>query len=171
MILFRDFKYFICLLIFLSLNEGAWAKYTPKTYIETFKGQAIQLMHETAIPASVILGIAILESGFGNSKNCVLLHNHFGIIGKNNLKERGLKYKSRYKFYESDSASFVAFCQTVQSKPYYEKLKGQTKTNVWLKKIGRTYSQSYKKWMNRVLNIIKKYHLKNYDRVVINEGK
>jgi flagellum-specific peptidoglycan hydrolase FlgJ len=159
------------LLFALSFICEVSAKYTPKTYIETFKGQSVQLMQETGIPASIILGIAFLESGFGNSKNCVLLHNHFGIIGKNNLKERGLKYKSRYKYYESDSASFVAFCQTVQSKPYYEKLKGQTKTNVWLKKIGRTYSQSYKKWMKRVLNIIQKYHLKNYDKVVIDEGK
>lgn len=156
------------LLLSLGFLSQVRAKYTPKRYIQTFEQQSVSLMNETGIPASIILGIAMLESGFGNSKNCVLLHNHFGIVGSNNLKERGIKYKSRYKSYESDSASYVHFCQVVQSKPYYAKLKGTTKVNAWLKGIGRTYSRSYKNWMKRVLNLIKKYHLKEYDKGSIN---
>lgn len=165
----KSIKYgFAFLLLCLGFLSQVWAKYTPQSYIKTFERQSVNLMQETGIPASIILGIAMLESGFGNSKNCVLLNNHFGIVGSNNLKARGIKYKSRYKSYESDSASYAHFCTVIQSKPYYAKLKGTTKTSTWLKNIGRTYSRSYKNWMKRVLNLIKKYHLNQYDKGNIN---
>ena len=44
-------------------------KNTSQSYIEQFKDNAVAIMHETGIPASIILGIAMHESGNGNSPN------------------------------------------------------------------------------------------------------
>src|SRR5688572_4035402 len=64
-------------------------------YIKKFKPLADSLSEEYKIPTAVILGVAIIESGAGTSRNSKLLHNHFGIIGKNDLlKTKGIK--SRY---------------------------------------------------------------------------
>ena len=67
---------FFCLLTLAKAKP-----YTPQKYIDKFAPIAIQLSIETQIPSSVILGVAIVESGFGNSKNCRLLNNHFGVKG------------------------------------------------------------------------------------------
>ena len=42
-------------------------KNTPKSYIEQFKDDAIKIMHQTGVPASIVLGVAMHESGCGNS--------------------------------------------------------------------------------------------------------
>ena len=61
---------------------GAFAqKNTSQTYIEQFKENAISIMHQTGIPASIILGIAMHESGNGNSKIAQNLNNQFGVKG------------------------------------------------------------------------------------------
>jgi flagellum-specific peptidoglycan hydrolase FlgJ len=96
--------------------------YTPQKYIDKFAPIAIQLSIETQIPSSVILGVAIVESGFGNSKNCRLLNNHFGVKGKNTLRYRHKTYRSKYKEYASDSASYADFCRIVSSKKYFPKI-------------------------------------------------
>ncbi|GAB1449559.1 glucosaminidase domain-containing protein [Bacteroidota bacterium] len=134
-----------------------------QSYIDTFAGQAVYLQRETGIPASVILGVAIVESAYGNSKNSQILHNHFGIIGSNNLRQRGLRYRSRYKEYESDSASFAHFCTVIMSKPYYEKIKGMRNNGIWLKHISKTYTTARSKWAKRVLFIIRKYKLGRFN--------
>ena len=56
-------------------------KNTSASYIEQFKDNAIAIMHETGIPASIILGIAMHESGNGNSKIAQNLNNQFGMKG------------------------------------------------------------------------------------------
>lgn len=154
-------------LILLSSPETRAQQIRPystiNAYVDSFAGHAVMLQRETGIPASVILGVAIVESAYGNSKNCRLLHNHFGIIGSNNLRQRGVKYRSRYKEYESDSASYAHFCSVIMSKPYYPKIKGMRNNGIWLKRISRTYTTARSKWTKRVLFIIRKYKLGRFN--------
>ena len=150
---------------FFCLFTLAKAKpYTPQKYIDKFAPIAIQLSIETQIPSSVILGVAIVESGFGNSKNCRLLNNHFGVKGKNTLRHRHKTYRSKYKEYASDSASYADFCRIVSSKKYYPKIKNSRHNSIWLKHISKTYAKARKRWVKGVLYAIKKYHLGKFNR-------
>jgi Bax protein len=154
-----------CLLVFICIASAANArKYTPQTYIAKFAPIAIQLSIETQIPTTVILGVAIVESGFGNSKNCKLLKNHFGVKGKNTLRNRHKSYRSQYKEYDSDSASFADFCKIVTSRKYYPKIKNSRHNSIWLKHISKTYAKARKRWVTGVLYAIKKYHLGKFNR-------
>jgi Bax protein len=138
--------------------------YTPQNYIAKFAPIAIQLSLETQIPSSVILGVAFVESGYGNSKNCRLLKNHFGIKGKNNLRHRHKSYRSKYKEYDTDSASYADFCKIVSSRKYYAKIKNSRHNSIWLKHISKTYAKARKRWVTGVLYAIKKYHLGKFNR-------
>jgi len=53
--------------------------YTTLSYIDTYKGVAIEEMNTYGIPASIILAQGIIESGSGNSKLAKFANNHFGI--------------------------------------------------------------------------------------------
>ena len=151
-------------LFIVALSHSVYAYYTPKQYIDKFSPIAMMLMHQYDIPASVILGVAFLESGFGNSKNAVLLRNHFGLVGKNNLRKEGVSYRSVYKGFENDTLSYLYFCKTISSKKYYLKLKGKIDYKIWLSKIHKNnYAKSKHLWIKRITLVIKKYHLFRFD--------
>ena len=71
---------FVTFLFVISIAEGQ-----SKEYVTKYKPLCDSLSVQYGIPSHVILGIAIEESGYGTSKVCRLLNNHFGIVGKNNL--------------------------------------------------------------------------------------
>ena len=68
---------------------------TPITYIEKYDSLATNLMNEHGIPASIILGISMLESGYGNSKLSTNKNNYFGV-------RTGKYYKDVWKEFPSD---------------------------------------------------------------------
>ncbi len=145
----------------------AHAQYpTVQSYIEHYSPLVKKLSAKTGIPASIIMGIAIIESGYGNSKNCILLKNHFGIVGKNNFANKQPSYHSIYKSYRSDEASFNHFCQVIQRKKYYTALKGKTDYKAWLQNINAgNYSCAKMVWVNRITNAIQTHHLHKMDSV------
>jgi Bax protein len=120
---------------------------------------ADSLSDEYGVPASVILGVAIMESASGTSRNCKLLNNHFGIVGKNDLlKTKGVK--SRYKQYPNARASYIAFCKLMAKKKFYKKLKGNMDHKLWADAISKAgYSEIPEIWKQRLLDIIRKNKL------------
>lgn len=130
-----------------------------KTFVQRFRPMADSLSAEYGIPAAVILGVAIVESGSGTSRNCKLLNNYFGIVGKNNLlKTKGIR--SRYKQYPDATASFVDFCKLLARKKYYKKLKGNMDYKAWTEAISKSgYSEAPSIWKQRVNDAIKKNKL------------
>jgi flagellum-specific peptidoglycan hydrolase FlgJ len=87
----------------------------PERFISKYGPLADSLEREFGIPASLILGVSIIESSSGTSRNCRLLKNFFGVKGRNNLlKTKGIR--SGYKQYATDTASFVDFCKIVSEK-------------------------------------------------------
>lgn len=129
------------------------------SYIKRYKPLADSLSEVYEIPASVILGVAIIESGSGTSRNARLLNNHFGIVGKNNLlRTKGIR--SRYKQYPSVAASYAAFCQLLTRKKFYPKLKGNNDYKAWLEAISKSgYSEAPAEWKKRVGAAIRKHKL------------
>ena len=56
----------LCIILFAG--NTAFAQRSVTRYVDNHKEIAVKLMNETGIPASVILGVAMLESGSGTSK-------------------------------------------------------------------------------------------------------
>ncbi|MDI9863548.1 glucosaminidase domain-containing protein [Flectobacillus sp. DC10W] len=54
-------------------NEVAW------TFFSSIQNEVIPLAHKYRVPASVIMAMAALESGYGYSKTATIANNYFGI--------------------------------------------------------------------------------------------
>jgi len=145
---------FFALFFVISIAEGQ-----SKEYVAKYKPLCDSLSVQYGIPSEVILGIAIEESGYGTSKVCRLLNNHFGIVGKNNLRQTH-HIKSRYKYYPSDTESFIHFCKYVTARKYYQKLKGTTNIRKWLFTIGRSgYCKYPKRWTKAIMLLLHRHKL------------
>ncbi|WP_167013276.1 glucosaminidase domain-containing protein [Chitinophaga sp. Cy-1792] len=155
----------ICAVLLLTmLSNVGFAQQSTDNYLKKFKPVSIELMQETGIPASVILGIAMLESGTGTSKSAKLLHNHFGIVGKNNLSQTNPGHRSVYKQYLSDVASYEHFVQLLTQKKWFSQMKGSTEYSTWLQKMNHSgYSSAGQEWIRRVTSIINRYKLYKLD--------
>ena len=148
-------KRFLHILLFLifSLPIAGFAQ--SKSFVQKFMPLADSLSEEYGIPSAIILGVAIIESSSGTSKNCKLLNNYFGIVGKNDLKIRKLK-KSRYKQYPDAQASFVHFCKVIAKKKYYKQLKGNRHYKLWTLHISKNgYSEVPEVWQKRINDTIR----------------
>lgn len=156
--------WFCAVISYILPAQTSHAQQYKKRYLEKFEELSIDLMNETGIPASVILGVGMLESGMGTSRNARLLHNHFGIVGRNTLAKRHATYRSKYKEYASDTASYRHFVKLLARKKWYPKLKGKPEYELWLKHMNHTgYSTAGQEWIRRVTNLIKKYKLYKLD--------
>jgi Bax protein len=129
------------------------------SFVRKYRPLADSLAAEYEIPAALILGVAIIESGNGTSRNCKLLNNYFGIVGKNKLlKEKGIT--SRYKAYPDAAASFSDFCRVVSKKKYYKKLKGNMDYRLWTEAMSQHgYSEVPDVWKKRINDAIRKNKL------------
>ncbi len=130
-----------------------------KSYIAKYQKIADSLGAIYEIPSSVILGVAIVESSSGTSKNCKLLNNHFGISGKNSLK-KFKNIRSRYKQYLNSTSSYISFCKLITRRKFYPKLKGNTNYFLWVDAISKSkYSEFPTLWKERVISQIIKNKL------------
>ena len=138
-------------------------------YIDKYKSLATDLSKEYGIPVSVILGVAVVESSAGRGRTAEVLHNHFGIVGKNHLSHKGSKTHSRYKQYKTPEASYRAFCGMISRKKFYDKMKGSSDYKKWIYHMKHAnYSEIPEIWEKKVLQIIKKYDLTSFDLKDIN---
>jgi flagellum-specific peptidoglycan hydrolase FlgJ len=144
-------------------------KNTSQSYIEQFKDNAINIMHETGIPASIILGIAMHESGNGNSTIAQNLNNQFGVKGGGGavFYKNKKKVRSAYKKYDSVLESFDDFARIITERQQLGRLAAgltQYDYEKWVKGIQRSGYASSKKWASQVLAIIRKYQLNDLDQ-------
>jgi Bax protein len=128
-------------------------------YVRKYKHLADSLSEVYEVPPSVILGVAIVESGSGASRNAKMLNNHFGIVGKNNLlKTKGIK--SRYKQYSKVADSYEDFCKLLSRRKFYSMLKGNKDYRLWVDAISKTgYSEVPAEWKKRINGAIRKNKL------------
>lgn len=157
--------------VFIMITQASWGqkKYSIDNYIDEHAEFAQELMEETGVPASVILGVAIHESAFGNSKIARFLHNHFGIKGKNS----STKIKSAYKGYSSVRESYKDFVGLLQRRKATSNLfekHTHTEYEAWIRGIAASgYASNIKEWPTKVLSLINRYELNQYDAVDLSE--
>jgi flagellum-specific peptidoglycan hydrolase FlgJ len=144
-------------------------KNTSQSYIEQFKDNAISIMHETGVPASIVLAVAMHESGNGNSTIATKLNNQFGIKGGKTTVyyKKKRKVRSSYKKYDSVLESFKDFARVMTERKQFSHL-GDKFTQYdykgWAKGIQRSGYCSSKKWASQVIAIIKRYSLDDLDQ-------
>ena len=128
-------------------------------YVKKWRPTAEHLEKDYGIPAAVILGIAIHESGSGTSQHAKLLNNHFGIKGKNKLlKEKGIR--SAYRQFDNVEEGYEHFCKLIKKKKFYKDLKGNPDYKLWIDAISKAgYSVIPTIWKQRVLDTIRKNRL------------
>jgi flagellum-specific peptidoglycan hydrolase FlgJ len=159
------------LLVTLTLASSLVAsaqKNTPQSYIEQFKADAIRIMHETGVPASIVLGVAMHESGCGNSALAVHLNNQFGVKGNGHIVyyKKKKKVRTAYKYYDSVYDSFQDFARIMTERSEFSALAGTCTHfdyNGWALGIQHHGYASDRKWARYVLGIIKKYQLYTFD--------
>jgi Bax protein len=160
----RLFRTLLLFVLFLSVPALSSGQNKIDSYIDKYKDLAINMMRLYNIPASVTLSIAIVESGAGTSVLGRKFHNHFGITGKNYNAIQKLGYRSRYKEYDSDTASFQHFCEVIASKSFYPNLIDNADYKTWVSAIGRSgYANAASHWKKKVLSAIVRHNLHTLD--------
>jgi len=143
-------------------------KNTPQSYIQQFKEDAIRIMHETGVPASIVLGVAMHESGCGNSKLAQNLNNQFGVKGGGHTVYYSHKKKvtTAYKKYGSVYDSFQDFARIMTERAEFSGLAGRFTHfdyEGWAHGIQKHGYAHDKHWSKYVLDIIKHYQLYTFD--------
>ena len=156
---------FLLITLFTLATTAVTAQKAVKKYISKYDDLAIEMADEHEIPASIILGVSIVESAAGQSLICKSLNNFFGIKGKNWSSQKKMGYKSAYKEYKTDDESFEHFCQVLRKKKFYKKLKGKIDYKEWLVQMNKaSYASAKQKWIDHVTRTIEKFELNKLDR-------
>ena len=147
------------------------------TYIETFAPVAMNEMKISKIPASITLALGILESGSGNGRLAVEANNHFGI------KCHGWKGEKIYHDDDEDQECFRKYENASESyKDHSEFLTGRRRYanlfrlkpdnyKAWAKGLRAAGYATDKKYPQKLISLIERYELYNYDKRVLVKDK
>jgi flagellum-specific peptidoglycan hydrolase FlgJ len=151
----------------MILSLAASAQTASTSYIEKFKDDAIRIMHQSGIPASIVLAVAMHESGCGNSLLAKQFNNQFGVKGleKHVLVTQTKKKLTSYKKYDSVMDSFEDFSRIITGRAQLSYLQNLTHYDYmgWAKGIQKSGYAASHKWSKQVLGLIRKYHLNMFD--------
>lgn len=148
----------------MMLSAGVQAQKVVKRFIKKYEQIAVESMQKHSIPASIILGVSIVESAAGESAIAKALRNFFGVKGRNISSREKLGYQSAYKEYTTDEASFEHFCQILMKKKFYVKMKSSTDYKQWLKEMNAaSYAEAKEKWIRKISATIHKFELYKFD--------
>jgi len=167
-------KKLILIITLLVSSLAVSAQNTSQSYIEKFKDNAISLMHQTGVPASIILAVAMHESANGNSLIAQKLNNQFGVKGGGTsvYYKHKKKVRSSYKQYSSITESFEDFARIMTERKQFSHLTDQLTQYdyvAWAKGIQRSGYASSRKWASQVLGLINKYKLYDLDQTPANQ--
>jgi len=139
-------------------------------YIENYKGVAQANMEKYGIPASIILGQAILESGSGTGALSVQANNHFGIKCHKDWLGQTVKYDDDaidecFRKYYNASDSFRDHAIFLTGRPRYSTLFKLKKTDykAWAKGLKEAGYATDTQYPAKLISLIEKYQLYKYD--------
>ncbi|MFN8406153.1 MAG: glucosaminidase domain-containing protein [Sphingobacteriaceae bacterium] len=146
----------------VCIGELVWAQNSATVYIDQYKDMAIQQMNEHGLPASIVLAVAMHESGNGTSRLARIQHNHFGMKGRS----YSAKIRSSYKSYDSVALSYADFSSMLKSRKQFRVLFDRCDRydyKAWAWGMQKAQYAANKAWASRVVALIKKYKLYQYD--------
>jgi flagellum-specific peptidoglycan hydrolase FlgJ len=145
-------------------------------YIDNYKGVAQANMVKYGIPASIILGQAILESGSGTGPLSAQANNHFGIKCHTDWLGQTVKYDDDavdecFRKYYNASESFRDHALFLTNRPRYSSLFKLNKTDyrAWAKGLKAAGYATDPQYPTKLIALIERYQLYKYD--IGGEGK
>jgi flagellum-specific peptidoglycan hydrolase FlgJ len=143
-------------------------------YINTYKTVAQTNMKKYGIPASIILGQALLESGSGTGNLCVQANNHFGIKCNKDWSGASVRYDDDavdecFRKYNNPLDSFRDHSLFLSGKTRYASLfnLGKTDYKTWAEGLKEAGYATDPQYPTKLITLIEKYQLYKYD---IEEG-
>lgn len=143
-------------------------------YIAQYKDIAQNNMAQYGIPASIIIGQGILESGAGTGPLSVLANNHFGIKCHKEWTGPSVRYdddeeQECFRQYEQPSESYRDHSLFLTSRSRYAGLflleKGDYVS--WAKGLKAAGYATDPKYPDKLIGIIERYQLAKYDAQVL----
>lgn len=158
--------------------EG-WVKMTREEYIVKWRGLAVDNMEVYGIPASITMGQAILESGFGNGYLARVANNHFCIKCKNTWTGPTITHQDDnpddcFRVYESVEESFADHAEFLCDGSRYDFLFAYDITDYksWakgLKKAGYATAKDYDERLIRVIETSQLYLLDRENGIALHD--
>jgi LysM repeat protein/uncharacterized FlgJ-related protein len=144
--------------------------HTTVSYIEDFKGVAIEEMNKYGIPASITLAQGIIESGSGNSSLAKFANNHFGIKCTSDWKGKGYykdddKKDDCFRVYKDARESYRDHSEFLKRKRYsalFELDKNDYRN--WALGLKAAGYATNPKYPDMLINVIDKYKLYQFDQ-------
>ena len=159
------------------LEATTRVKVTPEmvfAYIDLYKEIAKNNMVQYGIPASICLGQGILESGAGTGPLSSLANNHFGIKCHQDWNGPSVKYdddaaQECFRKYNQASESYNDHALFLKSRRWYEHLFKLEKDDykAWAKGLKAAGYATDSKYPEKLIGIIERYHLDQYDAEVL----
>lgn len=143
-------------------------------YVFHYKDIAMNNMKNYGIPASIILAQGILESGAGQGKLAVTANNHFGIKCYTDWKGETAYHdddssQECFRKYKNPGESFQDHADIISKRRRYAKLfdleRGDYKA--WARGLKAAGYATDPKYPEKLINYIERYHLDQYDNVVL----
>lgn len=139
-------------------------------YIETYKVVAQSNMKKYGIPASIILGQAILESGAGTGALSEQANNHFGIKCHKEWLGESVRYDDDsiaecFRKYNNPSDSFRDHALFLTGRPRYASLFKLDKTDykAWAKGLKDAGYATDSQYPTKLIGLIERFQLYKYD--------
>ncbi|MDY0905165.1 glucosaminidase domain-containing protein [Pedobacter sp. CFBP9032] len=151
-------------------NNNSYKSYNTLSYIDEFKGVAVEEMNSDGIPASITLAQGILESGSGNSDLAKYANNHFGIKctsdwkGKNYFRDDDQK-NDCFRVYKDARESFRDHSEFLKRKRYsflFQLDRNDYKS--WAQGLRTAGYATNPKYPDLLIGVIEKYQLYQYDQ-------
>lgn len=143
-------------------------------YIAQYKDIAQNNMAQYGIPASIIIGQGILESGAGTGPLSILANNHFGIKCHKEWTGPSVRYdddeeQECFRQYEQPSESYRDHALFLTSRTRYAGLFLLEKGDyaAWAKGLKAAGYATDPKYPDKLIGIIERYQLSKYDAQVL----
>ena len=148
-----------------------WVKLTPQEYIFKWRRTAVENMEEYGIPASITMGQAILESGYGNGYLARVANNHFCIKCKGSWTGATITHADDdpndcFRVYDSAEESFRDHADFLNSGSRYEFLFAYDADDYknWAKGLKKAGYATAPDYAERLIGIIERYNLQLLDK-------
>lgn len=139
---------------------------TRQEYIHKWCHLAIENRELYGIPASITLGQAILESGYGNSHLSILTNNHFNIKCKRDWTgDRRIWNDDNpddcFRVYDSIEESYADYGEYISSRPWYEPVFAYELTDYksWAKGLKDAGYATDPEYAHKLIRVIEDTHI------------
>ena len=143
-------------------------------YINLYKEIAKNNMVQYGIPTSICLGQGILESGAGTGTLSAIANNHFGIKCHQDWNGPSVKHdddaaQECFRKYNQASESYNDHALFLKNRKWYQPLFKLEKDDYkgWAKGLKAAGYATDPKYPEKLISIIERYHLDQYDAEVL----